>query len=187
MDADERRKQLSAALNRVASADRAALRLVYDMTAAKLFGLCLRILNDRSEAEDVLQDVYMTVWQKAATFNANRASPITWLVAIARNRAIDRARSRGPRRLNEPIDAADKSPILRRSLPNGWRPRRSMSGLSPVWMRSNSGNPWPLLEAAYLFRLLAVQQDDVKRRGIILERLLLERDRLSELLAEGNS
>ena len=78
MDADERRKQLSAALNRVASADRAALRLVYDMTAAKLFGLCLRILND------VLQDVYMTVWQKAATFNANRASPITWLVAIAR-------------------------------------------------------------------------------------------------------
>ena len=65
MDADERRKQLSAALNRVASADRVALRLVYDMTAAKLFGLCLRILNDRSEAEDVLQDVYMTVWQKA--------------------------------------------------------------------------------------------------------------------------
>ena len=62
-----------------------------------------------------------------------------------------------------------------------------MSGLSPVWMRSNSGNPWPLLEAAYLFRLLAVQQDDVKRRGIILEQLLLERDRLSELLAEGNS
>ena len=92
MDADERREQLSAALNRVASADRAALRLVYDMTAAKLFGLCLRILNDRSEAEDVLQDVYMTVWQKAATFDANRASPITWPVAIARNRAIDRAR-----------------------------------------------------------------------------------------------
>ena len=57
MDADERRKQLSAALNRVAAADRAALRLVYDMTAAKLFGICLRILNDRSEAEDVLRIV----------------------------------------------------------------------------------------------------------------------------------
>jgi RNA polymerase sigma factor (sigma-70 family) len=106
MDADARRKQLSAALNRVAGGDRAALRLVYDMTAAKLFGVCLRILNDRSEAEDVLQDVYITVWRKAASFDETRASPITWLVAIARNRAIDRVRSAGARG-NEPIEAAD--------------------------------------------------------------------------------
>jgi RNA polymerase sigma factor (sigma-70 family) len=108
MDADARRAQLSAALNRVASADREALRLVYDMTAAKLFGVCLRILNDRSEAEDVLQDVYLTIWQKAASFDANRASPITWLVAIARNRAIDRARSGAPRWVNQPIEAAER-------------------------------------------------------------------------------
>jgi RNA polymerase sigma-70 factor (ECF subfamily) len=106
MDADARRKQLSAALNRVAGGDRPALRLVYDMTAAKLFGVCLRILNDRSEAEDVLQDVYITVWRKAASFDETRASPITWLVAIARNRAIDRVRSAGARG-NEPIEAAD--------------------------------------------------------------------------------
>jgi RNA polymerase sigma-70 factor (ECF subfamily) len=106
MDADVRRKQLAAALNRVANGDRAALRLVYDMTAAKLFGVCLRILNDRSEAEDVLQEVYLTVWQKAATFDEARASPITWLVAIARNRAIDRARSAAPSRRSDPIEAA---------------------------------------------------------------------------------
>jgi len=107
MDADARRKQLSAALYRVARGDRPALRLVYDMTAAKLFGVCLRILNDRSEAEDVLQDVYLTVWRKAASFDEARASPITWLVAIARNRAIDRLRSGGVSRLSEPIEAAD--------------------------------------------------------------------------------
>src|ERR1700740_240397 len=90
MDAGESRSQLSAALARVASGDRAALRLVYQDTSAKLFGVCLRILNDRSEAEDVLQDVYLTVWRKAGSFDPSRASPITWLVAIARNRAIDR-------------------------------------------------------------------------------------------------
>lgn len=92
MNETVRRTQLAAALRRVAEGDRAALRLVYDETAAKLFGVCLRILNDRSEAEDVLQDVYITVWQKARAFDEARASPITWLVAIARNRAIDRLR-----------------------------------------------------------------------------------------------
>lgn len=107
MDAEARRRQLSAALNRVARGDRAALRLVYEMTSAKLFGVCLRILNDRSEAEDVLQDVYLTVWRKAASFDEARASPITWLVAIARNRAIDRRRSGAVARLSEPIEAAD--------------------------------------------------------------------------------
>jgi len=61
MDADASRRQLAAALSRVAAGDRAALRLVYQDTSAKLFGICLRILGDRREAEDVLQDVYLTV------------------------------------------------------------------------------------------------------------------------------
>jgi RNA polymerase sigma factor (sigma-70 family) len=107
MDAEARRRQLAAAIRRVAGGDRAALRLVYDETAAKLFGVCLRILNDRSEAEDVLQEVYLTVWRKASAFDETRASPITWLVAIARNRAIDRVRSGNVARLSEPIEAAD--------------------------------------------------------------------------------
>ncbi len=106
MDADATRSQLAAALVRVAGGDRAALRIVYQDTCAKLFGVCLRILKDRSEAEDVLQDVYVTVWRKAATFDPGRASPITWMVAIARNRAIDR-RSRAAGRRLEPIEAAD--------------------------------------------------------------------------------
>jgi RNA polymerase sigma factor (sigma-70 family) len=115
MDAEARREQLSAAIRRAARGDRAALRLIYDETAAKLFGICFRILHDRSEAEDVLQEVYLTVWRKAVAFDESKASPITWLVAIARNRAIDRLRSGGPLRLSEPIEAAetvsDPSPL----------------------------------------------------------------------------
>ena len=107
MNAEVSRSQLVAALVRVAAGDRAALRMVYQDTSAKLFGVCLRILNDRSEAEDVLQDVYVTVWRKAASFDPGRASPITWLVAIARNRAIDQLRSGAVRRRMEPIESAD--------------------------------------------------------------------------------
>ena len=107
MDADATRSQLVAAIARVAGGDRAALRIVYQDTSAKLFGVCLRILSDRSEAEDVLQEVYVTVWRKAAAFDPGRASPITWMVAIARNRAIDRLRSSAVSRRSEPIEAAD--------------------------------------------------------------------------------
>src|SRR5260370_26861029 len=108
MDADATRSQLGAALVRVAGGDRAALRIVYEDTSAKLFGVCLRILGDRGEAEDVLQDIYVTVWRKAGSFDPAKASPITWLVAIARNRAIDRLRATAVSRRMEPIEAADK-------------------------------------------------------------------------------
>jgi RNA polymerase sigma-70 factor (ECF subfamily) len=108
MDAEVMRSQLAAAMARVAAGDRAALRIVYQATSAKLFGVCLRILKDRSEAEDVLQDVYVTVWRKAASFDPSRASPITWLVAIARNRSIDRLRAGAVSRRMDPIDAADE-------------------------------------------------------------------------------
>src|SRR3978361_2335188 len=79
MEVEASRSQLVAALARVAGGDRAALQIVYQDTSAKLFGVCVRILNDRSEAEDVLQEVYLTVWRKAASFDPARASPITWL------------------------------------------------------------------------------------------------------------
>jgi RNA polymerase sigma factor (sigma-70 family) len=107
MDLETDRSQISAALARIAAGDRAALRIVYQDTSAKLFGVCLRILNDRSEAEDVLQEVYLTVWRKAGSFDPTRASPITWLVAIARNRAIDRLRASAASRRMEPIEHAE--------------------------------------------------------------------------------
>lgn len=106
MERDVARAQLVAALARIAGGDRAALRLLYRDTSAKLFGVCLRILRDSGEAEDVLQDVYIRVWRQAATFDPDRASPITWLVALARNRSIDRLRASARSRRMQPIDDA---------------------------------------------------------------------------------
>ncbi len=107
-EAEAARTVLSGAIQRVGRGDQTALRYVYDQTSAKLFGICVRILHDRSEAEDVLQEVYVTVWRKAAVFDPGRSSPITWLVALARNRAIDRLRSRSSAaRLSQPIETAD--------------------------------------------------------------------------------
>ena len=114
LERDAARKQLVAALARVAGGDRGALQLVYRDTSAKLFAVCVRILRDEGEAEDVLQDVYTTVWQRAGTFDPARASPITWLVAIARNRSIDRLRSGAmaarTRTMEEADDVSDNAP-----------------------------------------------------------------------------
>ena len=87
------RERLRDALVAVAGGDRAAFESVYKATSAKLFGVCLRILQKRSDAEDVLQETYVAIWHKAALFDPERASPITWLAMIARNKAIDRART----------------------------------------------------------------------------------------------
>ena len=99
------RAALTAALHRVANGDRAALQDVYRRTSAKLYGVCLRIFPDTHDAEDALQDAFINVWQKASSFDPARASPITWLVALTRNRAIDRLRARG-KRVMVPIDVA---------------------------------------------------------------------------------
>lgn len=105
MDLDANRNLVAAALARIPGGDRAALQTVYRLTSAKLFGVVVRILGEHGEAEDVLQEVFVTVWRKAGDFDAARASPMTWLIAIARNRAIDRLRSRQTRRM-DPIDDA---------------------------------------------------------------------------------
>lgn len=85
---------LVTALRSVSEGDEAALRQVFDQTSAKLMGICFRILKDHEEAEDALQDVYLSVWKRAGSFDPERASPISWLASIARNRAIDYLRSR---------------------------------------------------------------------------------------------
>jgi RNA polymerase sigma-70 factor (ECF subfamily) len=84
---------LSGLLEAVASGDRVAFRMLYEATAPKLFGVVLRITRNRSLAEEVLQDTFVKVWQKAERFTPDAGQPMAWLTAIARNRAIDRLRS----------------------------------------------------------------------------------------------
>lgn len=105
---------LAALMPRIADGDREALRQLYEATSSKLFGVCLRILADREESEDVLQEVYVTIWRRADRFDAARASVMTWIATIARNRAIDRLRARGPMARAEPVEEleiADESQV----------------------------------------------------------------------------
>ncbi|MBY0611942.1 MAG: sigma-70 family RNA polymerase sigma factor [Beijerinckiaceae bacterium] len=77
---------------KVANKDRAAFRELYRLTSAKLYGTVLRILGDKDLANDVIQECFIKIWDRAGDFDPTIASPITWLATIARNRALDEVR-----------------------------------------------------------------------------------------------
>jgi RNA polymerase sigma-70 factor (ECF subfamily) len=91
-----------------ASGDSAAFEQLYRTTSSRLFGVCLRIIPHRAEAEDVLQEVFANVWRKAAQFDPSRASGLTWLTMMARNRAIDHLRSGRASRMSVPIEHVEE-------------------------------------------------------------------------------
>jgi len=104
------RDELNQLLQQTGRSDQKAFAELYRRTSSKLFGVCLRMLRDRGEAEEVLQETYTTVWRRAGSFDASRASAITWLVTLSRNKAIDRLRQHreelldDPSRLDETVD-----------------------------------------------------------------------------------
>ena len=81
-------------LQRTAKGDRAAFAGLYDRFSRPLFSTALRILGDSREAEDVVHDVFLTLWQRSMEFSEDRGSPFSWAVTMTRNRAIDRVRQR---------------------------------------------------------------------------------------------
>ena len=87
-----------ALLDRIAGRDAGAVGELYDRHSRLLYGLILRIVRDRSEAEEILQEVFVLVWNRVATYNPGLGPPAAWLVGIARNRAIDRLRANSARR-----------------------------------------------------------------------------------------
>jgi RNA polymerase sigma-70 factor, ECF subfamily len=99
-------------IGRIALGDRKAFASLYAATSAKLFGVALRVLNNRAEAEDALQEVYVKVWNAADRYQVNGLSPMTWLITITRNHAIDRLRARRTvsGELDEAAELADLSP-----------------------------------------------------------------------------
>src|SRR6266568_2394127 len=86
-------EDFAALLPRVALGDRAAFEQVYRAACAHLLGVAFRILNSRERAEEVLQEAFMNVWHSAGGFDASVAGPMTWLINIVRNKAIDALRS----------------------------------------------------------------------------------------------
>jgi RNA polymerase sigma-70 factor (ECF subfamily) len=104
--------EIASLISRVALRDRAAFTELYGRTSAKLFGVALRILRDRAEAEEALQEVYVKIWQRADRYVASNYSPISWLVAVARNHCLDMLRGRKPQGddLDLALDVADAGP-----------------------------------------------------------------------------
>ena len=131
------RQELVAALQRTARGDRAAFRLVYEATSLKLYGIVVRILGRRDLADEVLQEVYVRVWQRAGDFDSASGSPITWLATIARNLALDEARRKSPRSIEEFPEVLEL-PERRRSVGELWSEARNSGGckrVSRAWSR----------------------------------------------------
>lgn len=88
------REDLEKMIGKIALGDRNALAALYDATSGKLFSVCFRVLKNRLEAEDAVQDVYLRIWDKADRFAVTGHSPMTWLITVARNLSIDRLRTK---------------------------------------------------------------------------------------------
>jgi RNA polymerase sigma-70 factor (ECF subfamily) len=97
----------------VANGDRDAFARLYAATRAKLYGVVLRILRRADLADEVMQETYLKIWSSAGQFNPALSGPITWMVAIARNRAIDLLRKKTESSIEDEADAlevADETP-----------------------------------------------------------------------------
>ena len=106
-DWPERSRELSQLLARAGLGDRAAFARLYERSSGHLFAVVLRIQRDRAQAEDLLQEVYVSVWKAAASFDAARSQPLTWLTHIARNRAIDSLRRANAQPRTETLSRPD--------------------------------------------------------------------------------
>lgn len=96
-------------LERIAARDEAAVGELYDRHHRLLFSLIARIMHNRAEAEEVLQEVFLSVWTRADTYNPALGAPLAWLVRLARNRAIDRLRTLTVRA--RAVDALEAPPV----------------------------------------------------------------------------
>ena len=108
-DWSERSRELSLLLSRAALGDRQAFAGLYERTSGHLLAVVLRIQRDRGQAEDLLQEVYVSVWKAAGSFNAARSQPLTWLTHIARNRAIDSLRRKAAQPQTESLSVDEDS------------------------------------------------------------------------------
>ena len=104
--------ELATLLGRVALRDRKGFARLYQLASPKLFSIAVRILRDRTEAEEALQEIFIKVWQRAERYEPEQGGPMTWLAAIARNHAIDVIRARKPQAsdLDDAFDIASAEP-----------------------------------------------------------------------------
>ena len=127
---DELGREQAGLLAALARGDKAALARLYDTLARPLYSLAFRVTNDATEAQDIVQDVFLQLWHKAATFDASRGSVFGWAATLTRNRAIDRVRMR--RRRGELL--AEAAEELQPSAPAG-----DTDSAGSLWVREKAG------------------------------------------------
>ena len=119
-------------LKAIAAGNRAAFAAFYGRHSPQVFGLLVRMLATRADAEDVLQETFLQVWRQAERFDPDRASPVGWLVMIARSRATDRLRRKSVPSTSEPVEPAvlDSTGTEAERQETADRVRRALAGLA---------------------------------------------------------
>lgn len=107
--APARAELLAGLLARVAAGDERAFQQLYEASASHLFAVALRIMKARDAAEDVMQDAFVRIWDSAAGYAPEKGTPLAWMAAIVRHRAIDALRRR---RAHVPLDDAAESALV---------------------------------------------------------------------------
>ena len=164
-------------LRQLAGGDGHALGELYERYGSVIKGLALRILRDRSDAEDVVQDVFVQVWSQAARFDPLRGTPQAWLCTIARTRAIDRLRRRVARReeLGDPYIGITDRPRSE----EGIAVREALDGISPDQRRALELAYYEGLTHCEIARKLGAPLGTIKTR--IRTAMQLLRDRLGSV------
>ena len=172
-------------LARIAAGDQPALAELYDASSAKVFGLAMKILGDRTVAEEVTMDVYTQVWRRAATYDAERGTPGSWLMTMAKTRAIDRFRSSYLERGRlVPLDQAAELPGEKET-PEQYSAGLERQRLVQEAMASLSAEQRQAIALAYYWGL---SQSEIADRlqlplGTVKTRMRLGMIRLREVLA----
>lgn len=130
---------LAGVLRACSRGDEEAFGRLYDAVGGRVFGLVLRVLRDRAQAEEVLQEVFLEIWRTSARYDSAQGSPMTWMLTIAHRRAVDRVRQAESSHTRESIYAARHQEVaydvtsdaVTRTL-DAERVRRAMESLTPV-------------------------------------------------------
>ena len=136
-------------LARVGKGDAQAFAQCYEQSSSVLFTLALRILNNRDEASELLQDVYIEAWRKAGSFDPKRGSPMAWLITLTRSRAIDRLRASASRGRNLTDSIEETSDDLPSALPDPFD-THALEELRMLVMEAFKDLPAPQQEAIEL-------------------------------------
>jgi len=163
----ERRVTDGQLLQRIADGDSAAFDILYRRFARPLYGLALRMLRDRSRAEDAVQETFAAIWRSAGSYRPDRGPGAPWLYAVARNAIVDRARARGEATFADPPDAVspDAAPDERaQSSYTSWRVHRAVQDLPEHEREVLELAYWGELSQSEVARFLDIPLGTVKTR-----------------------